>query len=58
MSERDTLRLAARRAALHASIRDGDAETAETRMREHMVEYVNYARRRYPALLDEVVEWR
>ena len=28
MSERDTLRLAARRAALHASIRDGDADGA------------------------------
>ena len=28
MSERDTLRLAARRAALHASIRDGDARGA------------------------------
>ncbi len=28
MSERDTLRLAARRAALHASVRDGDARAA------------------------------
>jgi DNA-binding FadR family transcriptional regulator len=40
------------------AIRDGDAESAEQLMREHMIEYVNYTKRRYPALLDEVVDWR
>ena len=46
----------------HASIAEaisvGNAELAETLMREHMVEYVEYAKRRHPALLDEVVDWR
>lgn len=40
------------------AIRAGDADRAEALMREHMVEYVNYARKRHPALLDEVVDWR
>lgn len=45
-------------AAIAEAIRDGDADRAETLMREHMVEYVEYAKRRYPALLDEIVDWR
>jgi DNA-binding FadR family transcriptional regulator len=47
---------------IHADIAqaivDGDADRAETLMREHMVEYANYTRRRYPALQDEIVDWR
>ena len=46
----------------HAAIADaiaaGDGARAEELMREHMVEYVEYARRRHPDLLDEVVDWR
>jgi GntR family transcriptional regulator, transcriptional repressor for pyruvate dehydrogenase complex len=48
--------------ASHAAIADaiaaGDGALAEELMREHMVEYVEYARRRHPDLLDEVVDWR
>jgi GntR family transcriptional repressor for pyruvate dehydrogenase complex len=45
-------------AEIAAAIVAGDADRAETLMREHMVEYANYTRRRHPALLDEVVDWR
>jgi GntR family transcriptional repressor for pyruvate dehydrogenase complex len=41
-----------------AAIADGDAALAEQLMHEHMVEYANYVKRRHPALLDEVVDWR
>ena len=36
----------------------GDGARAETLMREHMIEYAEYVRKRFPALLDEVVDWR
>lgn len=45
-------------AEIAQAIRDGDADRAETLMRQHMVEYLEYTRKRYPALLDEVVDWR
>jgi DNA-binding FadR family transcriptional regulator len=45
-------------AEIAAAIADGDAALAERLMHEHMVEYANYVKRRHPALLDEVVDWR
>jgi GntR family transcriptional regulator, transcriptional repressor for pyruvate dehydrogenase complex len=36
----------------------GDGPRAEQLMREHMNEYAKYVGQRYPAMLDEVVEWR
>jgi len=36
----------------------GDGPRAEQLMREHMVDYAKYVGQRYPAMLDEVVEWR
>ncbi len=44
--------------AIAEAIRSGDADRAESLMREHMVEYANYAKRRHPELLDEIVDWR
>lgn len=43
--------------AIADAIQAGDGELAERLMREHMEEYSNYVRDRYPALLDEVVRW-
>jgi GntR family transcriptional regulator, transcriptional repressor for pyruvate dehydrogenase complex len=40
------------------AIQDGDAKKAEELMREHMVEYANFVKRRHPALMHEVVGWR
>jgi len=53
-----------RRAAIlkaHESIFDaiktGDQDEAETRMRTHIDEYVRYAKRKFPELLDEDIQW-
>jgi DNA-binding FadR family transcriptional regulator len=47
---------------IHAEIADaiasGDADAAETLMREHMVDYQKAVAKREPKLLDEVVDWR
>jgi GntR family transcriptional repressor for pyruvate dehydrogenase complex len=47
---------------VHGTIADaiikGDAEVAETLMREHMVEYARNIEARHPGLLDEIVDWR
>jgi GntR family transcriptional regulator, transcriptional repressor for pyruvate dehydrogenase complex len=45
-------------AAIAQAIADGDADRAEKLMREHMEQYARYAKRRHPALWDEVVDWR
>jgi len=37
---------------------DGDAEGAESLMREHLEEYVRYATRRLPGLLEDKVSWQ
>jgi len=37
---------------------DGDAEGAERLMREHLEEYVRYATRRLPGLLEDKVSWQ
>lgn len=36
----------------------GDGDTAERLMREHMDEYVDVIAKKFPGVMDEVVEWR
>jgi DNA-binding FadR family transcriptional regulator len=36
----------------------GDGPRAERGMREHMEVYASYVRERYPALIDEIIDWR
>ena len=43
--------------AIARAIADGDADTAEQAMRDHMAEYARFVEARYPALVDEVVAW-
>ena len=45
-------------AAIAKAITGGEADMAETLMREHMIEYVRYAEQRHPGILDQVVDWR
>ena len=44
--------------AIAAAVAAEDPDAAETLMRHHMVEYVNYVEERYPALMDESVTWQ
>jgi DNA-binding FadR family transcriptional regulator len=45
----------------HAAIAEGDREArpqaAERLMREHMVRYKEYCEERYPARMDDLVDW-
>lgn len=45
-------------AAIAQAVADGDPGRAEEFMREHMTQYAKYVKRRYPALWNEVVDWR
>jgi DNA-binding FadR family transcriptional regulator len=45
-------------ASIAQAVADGEADRAEQLMRDHMQRYADYLRRRYPALIDEVVDWR
>jgi DNA-binding FadR family transcriptional regulator len=36
----------------------GDAARAERLMRTHMLQYVEYSKKRYPGVLDETVDWQ
>ena len=45
-------------AEIAQAIVNGDAEVAETLMREHMGEYARNVEKRHPGLLDEIVDWR
>jgi DNA-binding FadR family transcriptional regulator len=45
-------------AAIATAIVDGDPDEAERLMFEHMETYVTYVRKRHPALIDEVIDWR
>jgi GntR family transcriptional regulator, transcriptional repressor for pyruvate dehydrogenase complex len=51
-------RVAEAHRAIAAAIEAGDEELAEELMWDHMEEYAAYVRRRHPALMDEVVDWR
>ncbi|MEQ8718415.1 MAG: FCD domain-containing protein [Acidimicrobiales bacterium] len=44
--------------AIADAILAGDGDTAETLMREHMVEYVEVISAKFPGVMDETVEWR
>jgi GntR family transcriptional regulator, transcriptional repressor for pyruvate dehydrogenase complex len=44
-------------AEIARAIENGDSDSAERLMCEHMEEYANYVKRRHPALMDEVVGW-
>ncbi|WP_328854411.1 FCD domain-containing protein [Microbispora hainanensis] len=44
-------------AQIALAIEEGDADSAERLMREHMEEYANYVKRRHPVLMNEVVGW-
>jgi len=44
--------------AVVEAITSGDADTAERLMRAHMEDFLLGATKRYPGMLDEVVEWR
>ena len=45
-------------AAIADAIVNGEADEAESLMRDHMVEYVKYAEQRHPGILDQVIDWR
>jgi GntR family transcriptional repressor for pyruvate dehydrogenase complex len=45
-------------AAIARAIARGEAAKAERLMRDHMLEYAKYVERRYPKLMDEVVDGR
>ena len=42
---------------IYGAIRDHNPGTAEARMRHHIDEYVEYAERKFPEVLDHVVPW-
>jgi GntR family transcriptional repressor for pyruvate dehydrogenase complex len=44
--------------AIARAIAKGDGTRAEKLMRAHMEDYARYVETRYPALMDEVIEWR
>jgi DNA-binding FadR family transcriptional regulator len=43
--------------AIAKAIVKGDGDRAERLMRDHMLEYARYVEERYPALMDEIIEW-
>jgi DNA-binding FadR family transcriptional regulator len=44
--------------AIAQAIADGDADEAETLMREHMQEYADWVEQRHPRLVDAIIDWR
>lgn len=52
------MRVRTAHAEIAAAIEQGDADRAESLMREHMLQYGAYARKRHPALSEEVIDWR
>ena len=44
--------------AIARAIAKHDPRRAEKLMREHMVEYVEYCELRYPARMDDIVDWK
>jgi GntR family transcriptional regulator, transcriptional repressor for pyruvate dehydrogenase complex len=51
-------RLDAQHQEIATAILNGEADQAEKLMRAHLEESISYATKRYPSLLDEVVDWR
>jgi DNA-binding FadR family transcriptional regulator len=46
-----------RRQAIIKALKARDPEASEERMREHIDQYVTYAQRKFPEVLDQVVRW-
>jgi GntR family transcriptional repressor for pyruvate dehydrogenase complex len=44
--------------AIARAIERHDAKRAQRLMREHMLEYVEYCEKRYPAKMDDIVDWK
>lgn len=44
--------------AIARAIEKHDPRRAERLMREHMAEYVDYCEKRYPARMDDIVDWK
>jgi DNA-binding GntR family transcriptional regulator len=44
--------------AITRAIEARSPKRAETLMRQHMVEYVEYCEKRYPARMDDMVDWK
>jgi GntR family transcriptional regulator, transcriptional repressor for pyruvate dehydrogenase complex len=42
---------------IYQAIESGDADASEALMRKHIDEYVRYAKRKFPEVLDEVIQW-
>jgi GntR family transcriptional repressor for pyruvate dehydrogenase complex len=43
--------------SIFEAIKGRDQEESEARMRKHIDEYVRYAQRKFPEVLDEVIQW-
>jgi GntR family transcriptional regulator, transcriptional repressor for pyruvate dehydrogenase complex len=56
--EQDRQRVVRAHSAITRAILKGDAARAERLMRTHMEEYVEFVERRFPGLLDELIDWR
>jgi DNA-binding GntR family transcriptional regulator len=44
--------------AITRAIERHDPKRAERLMREHMLEYMEYCEKRYPARMDDLVDWK
>jgi DNA-binding FadR family transcriptional regulator len=54
----DRARVLQEHAGIARAIERHDAKRAERLMREHMLEYVEYCEKRYPARMDDIVDWK
>jgi len=43
--------------SIFEAIKARDEKESEARMRKHIDEYVRYAKRKFPEVLDEVIQW-
>ena len=43
--------------SIFEAIKAGDEKESEARMRKHIDEYVRYAQRKFPEVLDQVIQW-
>ena len=56
--DKDRERIRSEHEAVVEAIADGAAEKAERLMHIHMQEFAERVAKRYPGMLDEVVDWR
>ncbi len=43
--------------AIFEALKEGDAEASETHMRDHIVDDVRYAERKFPQIMDHIIRW-